>query len=176
MNTELPVLSPKEIADKKTELRKNYHIEIESDDEFTIEDVFEDEFFSSRNRAFNPGAYTWTPLRERLIEGAWTTGIMVGSVYLGIFFLNFVLSAFVQTPDGVSRLENVLIASLAWIYVISQVLIFPIVIISIIILLFSWRRELPGYKRNKKWSELYYIQRRELDQYVRQRLDQHKRG
>ena len=85
MNIELPVLSPKEIAEMKTKLRKNYHIEIESDDEFTIEDVFEDEFFSSRTRAWNPGAYTWKPLRERLVDGAWTTGKTVGLMYLSIF-------------------------------------------------------------------------------------------
>lgn len=162
-----------EIEHRKSILRKSCKFELEPSEDVTLEDVFENEFFSSRDRIHSPDFYIWTPLPERLkkllCEMLRVTLGIVGSALLfssliGLFYMN---------SSGESRIFNVVMAAAIFSYYFIIFLVLPVYFFSTLIVIIRYRRDLKAYGRDKVYWDIYHNQQSELDAYVKKRLEQH---
>jgi len=168
-----PILSAEEIELRKTKLRANYNFELDPEDDITLDDVFEDEFYESREKDFRPDFYIWRTLGERVKVLFDESALMLLGLCGGSFIFALFVGSFELLPPGASRLWNVfLVGSVT--FGCFLIIVIPIVGILFGVMFFRYRKELIQYRQDRVRWDHYHQQNSECSEYVKRRTDLHQ--
>jgi hypothetical protein len=167
------ILSAEEIELRKTKLRANYNFELDPEDDITVDDVFEAEYYESREKDFRPDFYAWKTLGERVKVLFDESGIMLLGLFGGSFIFALFFGSYEMLPPGASRSWNVFLLC-AVTFGCLLLIAMPIVGILFGLKFFRYRKELIKYRQDRVRWDHYHQQNSECSEYVKQRVALHQ--